>query len=70
VHYPSDVVAAWAAALAWVVGLRLILLARAAGPRATTRPLRARRMIPRTERRWYLRGRRSGTATWRPFQGR
>src|SRR5207248_6823157 len=47
VHYPSDVVAAWTAALAWVVGLRLILLARAAGPRATTRPLRPRRMIPR-----------------------
>jgi len=29
VHYPSDVLGAWAAALAWVVGLRLVLLARA-----------------------------------------
>lgn len=29
VHYPSDVVAAWLASLAWVVGLRLVLLPRA-----------------------------------------
>ena len=29
VHYPSDVVAAWLASLAWVVGLRLLLLPRA-----------------------------------------
>jgi len=29
VHYPSDVLGAWAAALAWVIGLRLVLLARA-----------------------------------------
>jgi len=28
-HYPSDVLGAWAAALAWVIGLRLVLLARA-----------------------------------------
>ena len=42
VHYPSDVLGAWAAALAWVIGLRLILAAprprvwrRAARPAAT-----------------------------------
>jgi undecaprenyl-diphosphatase len=29
VHYPSDVVAAWLASLAWVLGLRLVLLPRA-----------------------------------------
>jgi membrane-associated phospholipid phosphatase len=29
VHYPSDVMAAWLASLAWVVGLRLVLLPRA-----------------------------------------
>jgi undecaprenyl-diphosphatase len=29
VHYPSDVLAAWLASLAWVVGLRLLLLPRA-----------------------------------------
>jgi membrane-associated phospholipid phosphatase len=29
VHYPSDVVAAWLASLAWVIGLRLLLLPRA-----------------------------------------
>jgi undecaprenyl-diphosphatase len=49
VHYPSDVVAAWTAALAWVVGLRLILLARAAH-----RPLRspsARRRSPHAAQR-------------------
>jgi membrane-associated phospholipid phosphatase len=28
VHYPSDVLAAWLAAIAWVVGLRLILYSR------------------------------------------
>ncbi len=27
VHYPSDVLGAWTAALAWVVGLRLVLAA-------------------------------------------
>jgi membrane-associated phospholipid phosphatase len=32
VHYPSDVVAAWAAALAWVVGLHLVLAARVPRP--------------------------------------
>jgi undecaprenyl-diphosphatase len=40
VHYPSDVVAAWAAALAWVVGLRLILGSHAA---RRARRLRCRR---------------------------
>ena len=29
VHYPSDVAAAWLASLAWVLGLRLVLLPRA-----------------------------------------
>ncbi len=29
VHFPSDVVAAWLASLAWVLGLRLVLLPRA-----------------------------------------
>ena len=29
VHYPSDVFAAWLASLAWVLGLRLVLLPRA-----------------------------------------
>jgi undecaprenyl-diphosphatase len=51
VHYPSDVVAAWTAALAWVVGLRLILLARAAyrpplSPPARRRPSRAAQRWP------------------------
>lgn len=29
VHYPSDILAAWLASLAWVTGLRLLLLPRA-----------------------------------------
>lgn len=33
VHYPSDVVAAWAAALAWVVGVHLIMSRRGVRPR-------------------------------------
>jgi membrane-associated phospholipid phosphatase len=50
VHDPSDVVAAWMAALAWVIGLRLILLAHAAHrpPRSPS----ARRRPPRAAQRW------------------
>src|SRR2546423_2624909 len=48
VHYPSDVLGAWAAALAWVIGLRLILAAprprvwRPAAPPAPPPPARGR----------------------------
>ncbi|HKO24981.1 MAG TPA: phosphatase PAP2 family protein, partial [Chloroflexota bacterium] len=47
VHYPSDVVAAWTAALAWVVGLRLILGVHAA---RRARRLRCRRAAPLPQR--------------------
>jgi membrane-associated phospholipid phosphatase len=50
VHYPSDVVAAWTAVLAWVVGLRLILLARAAHRPPLSPP--ARRQPSRVAQRW------------------
>lgn len=32
VHYPSDVAAAWMAALAWVLGVKVLVLGRAASP--------------------------------------
>jgi len=48
VHYPSDVLAAWVAALAWVVGLALILRARAVRRERWSR--RAARAGPSPER--------------------
>jgi membrane-associated phospholipid phosphatase len=80
VHYPSDVVAAWTAALAWVVGLRLVLAARVR--RRWRRHMRLRHCwtqwsrppdsaVPagHMQRRWFMTGHTSGQVSHRPRHG-